>query len=150
MSDGFTRKYDPADVVFTFGVMAASGLAKGSFIEVDRYEDAAKMDIGSDGEATVIVSNNQSGSFKLTLQQSSPMHDYLNTVYQAFKNKDFKNGVQSSLMTDKNGNSLARAKQSWVKKPCKMVFSDGAENWEWTIDTGYLDTQPGSQSVLGS
>ena len=60
MSSGLTRKHDPANVIFTFGAMAASGVAKGSFMEVDRYEDAAKLDIGSDGEATVIVSNNNS------------------------------------------------------------------------------------------
>ena len=60
MSDGLTRFYAPDDVTFSVGNQPAVGVHEGTFIEVDRAVDIGRLDIGSDGEATMSVSPNQS------------------------------------------------------------------------------------------
>lgn len=148
MSSGKTRQYDPGQVSFVADKMLATGVAKGSFIEMDRYEDAAKTDVGSDGEVTLIISQNKSGYVKITLQQSSPMHDYLTAKAQAMEQRQLSVAVFPFLLKDANGSTLGQAKQGWVKKKAKVTFSDGSENWEWTIDTGYLDNLPGGENEI--
>lgn len=147
MSSGKTRKHDPGNVSFVADTMLATGYAKGSFIEMDRYEDGAKTDIGSDGEATVIVSQNKSGYFKITLQQSSPMHDYLTGKANALEQR-LPEAFFACRLKDGNGSTLGQCKKGWIKKRTKVTYSDGSENWEWTIDTGYLDNQAGGQNEV--
>lgn len=148
MSSGQTRKYAPDDVTFVVGTQAATGFKEGTFIEIDRAVDTGSLDIGSDGEATLVISPNQSGSFKLTLQQSSPMNDYLTTLWQALQDKNVAVAIIPVTMNDKNGTSIASCKQGFVKKPTKLTFADKAEGREWEIMTGYLNTAPGGQNAL--
>lgn len=147
MSSGKTRKHDPGNIALVLDTLLASGFAKGSFVEMDRYEDAAKTDVGADGEATVIVSQNKSGYIKGTFQQSSPVHDYLTAKANALEQ-----GLPSAFfavrLKDNNGSTLGQGKKFWVKKKTKVTFSDGSENWEWTLDTGYLDNLPGGQNEV--
>jgi hypothetical protein len=150
MSSGLTRQYAPDDVTFTVGTQPAVGVHKGSFLEMDRFEDTGKLDIGSDGEATMVVNPNQSGYFKVTLQQSSPTNDYYTTLFQALQAKNTAVGVVPIRLSDKNGTTRGSCVQGFVQKPTKVVFADGAEGREWTFITGYLITTPGSQNVAGA
>lgn len=148
MSSGLTRQHDPAQIVMTVGTRTVSGYAKGSFVEIDRYEDAVKTDVGSDGEVTLIISQNKSGYFKFTLQQSSPLNDYFTALKIAMENRQTGVAVVPITVKDVNGTSLAQCVQAWVKKTAKMEFQDVAGNREWTFDTGYLDNQPGGQAAI--
>lgn len=148
MSSGKTRAHDPGQISLVIDTQLSSGFAKGSFVEMDRYEDAVKTDVGSDGEVTLIISQNHSGYFKATFQQSSPMHDYLTAKAQAMEQRLLAQAVFPVLLKDNNGSTIGQCKQGWVKKKTKATYSDGSENWEWTIDTGYLDNQPGGQNVI--
>jgi hypothetical protein len=148
MSSGQTRQHDPGQISLVLGTALATGFAKGSFVEMDRYEDGVKMDCGSDGEVTIIISQNKTGYVKATFQQSSPMHDFLTAKAQAMEQRNLKVAVFPFTLKDNNGTTLGQAVQGWVKKKPKVTYSDGMENWEWTIDTGYLDNQPGGQNVI--
>jgi len=148
MSSGITRKYAPDDVTVVVGTQAVFGFQPGTFVEIEPDVDTATMDVGSDGEATLVISANRAGKMKLTLQQSSPLNDFFNTLYQALIQKNTGVAVVPFRMADKNGSSLAQAKQCVVMKPTKLTFADKAEAREWTFITGYLDTQPGGQSAL--
>ncbi|SRR5579875_928696 len=150
MSSGLTRAYAPDDVAVVVGTQAITGFKEGTFVEVERDVETAVMDIGSDGEATLVISPNQAGKFKFTLQQSSPSNDYLTTVFQALQNKDLTNGIKPVSVEDKNGSTLASCKQGAVQKPAKVSFADKAEGREWTIVTGYLNLAPGGENVIGS
>jgi Protein of unknown function (DUF3277) len=150
MSSGITRKYAPDDVAIVVGTQPVTGVKSGTFVEVDRAVDTAELDVGSDGEVTLIISPNQSGTMKITVQQSSPINDYLTTLFQALQAKQLSNAVVAFTLNDKNGNTICSAQQSVVKKPAKVTFADKTEGWEWTLLTGYLSIAPGSQaSVTG-
>lgn len=148
MSSGLTRKYAPDEVNLAYGTQVASGVAKGSFIEAERSVDTSTVDIGSDGEATLIISPNKSGTIKVTLQQSSPFNDYLTGAFRAMEARNMAQAVLPLMLKDLNGTTLLQAKQAWVKKPAKVVYADGAESREWIIETGYLDVFVGGENSL--
>jgi hypothetical protein len=148
MSSGLTRKYAPDDVAMVVGTQSVIGLKEGTFVEVDRAVDVSSLDIGSDGEATMVISPNQSGSFKFTLQQSSPLNDYFTTLFTALQQKNTSVGVVPITLNDKNGTTIASCTQGFVQKVAKITFADKAEGREWTFLTGYLTSAPGGQSSL--
>lgn len=148
MSSGNARIYAPDDINLTIGTQPISGFQKGTFVEADRYKEQAAMDVGSDGEVTMTVSPDQSGYIKFTLQQSSPSNDYLHSLRIALQNKILGTAIVPCLMKDNNGSSLVRTKQAWVKKGAKVEFADTSEGREWTMDTGFLDIQPGGENTL--
>lgn len=145
---GNLREYDPAQILQTVGTRAVIGVMKGTFVEVDRKEDSADTDVGSDGEVTLIIKQNRAGTIKITLQASSPLNDYFNSLIVALEQRNTAQAIVPYLMTDGNGNTKVQTKQCWIKKPAKVVWSDAGEGREWILETGYLDTQPGSQAVI--
>lgn len=148
MSSGITRKYAPDDVGIVVGTQAAVGVKQGTFIEADRAVDTAEMDIGSDGEATMVISPNESGTVKITLQQSSPTNDYYNTLFQALQQKNTAVAVVPINVTDKNGTTVISCTQAVVQKVAKVTFADKSEGREWTFISGYLNIAPGGQSSV--
>lgn len=149
MSSGLLRKYAPDDVAAVVGSQAVTGVKEGTFIEADRAVDVASMDIGSDGEATLVISPNQSGTVKFTLQQSSPVNDYFSSLHLALQQKNLAAAVVPITVNDKNGSTIISAKQAVVQKVAKITFADKSEGREWTFLAGYLNIQPGGNSVIG-
>ena len=148
MSSGITRKYAPDDVTQTIGTQAITGLKLGSFVEAEYNVDQAELDIGSDGEATMIISPNRSGTVKITLQQSSPLNDVFTAMYLALQQKDTVNGVKPYRMKDANGSTVVSAAQMFIKKPAKIVFADKAEGREWELISGYLNIAVGGENSI--
>lgn len=148
MSSGLTRKYAPDEVSLAFGEAVATGVAKGSFIEAERAVDTVATDVGSDGEVTIIISPNKSGTVKVVCQQSSPFNDYLTARFQAMEARNMAQAVKPLTLKDLNGTTLVQAKQAWVKKPAKITYADAAENREWIIESGYMDIVVGGENAL--
>lgn len=148
MSSGLTRQYDPGQINQVVGPRAVTGLMKGTFVEVDRKEDSADTDVGADGEVTLIIKQNRSGTVKMTLQQSSPLNDFFNSMRVALENRDMKNAIQAYALTDGNGSTDVHAKQCWIKKPAKITFSDAGEGREWILETGYIENSAGGENAL--
>ena len=71
------RTYDPKQVVISIGGVPISGYADGTFLLIDRDENAFTKVTGADGTSTRVKSNNRAGSMTLTLKQSSPSNDVL-------------------------------------------------------------------------
>lgn len=149
MSTGILRKYAPDDVTFTVGKRAVFGFQEGTFIEAERDVDIGAISVGSDGEATLVISPNQAGKVKCTLQQSSPLNDYFSSIHQALQNRDLPNAIVPIQVEDKNGTSLVSAKQATVMKVTKLSFADKPEGREWTFIAGYLNIQPGGEASVG-
>lgn len=148
MSSGLTRKYAPDDVAAVVGNQAVTGFKSGTFVEADRTVDIAELDVGSDGEVTLVISPNQSGTCKLTLQQSSPLNDYFTILHQALQQKNLAVAIVPLNINDKNGTSVISAKQAVVQKVAKITFADKSEGREWTFLSGYMNIAPGGQSSV--
>jgi hypothetical protein len=148
MSSGLLRKYAPDDVAIVVGSQAVTGLKEGTFVEADRAKDLSSLDVGSDGEVTLIISPDQSGFLKIVLQQSSPLNDYFTTLQVALQARNMAVAVVPFTVNDKNGTSVISAKQSVVQKPVKVTFADKSEGREWTFLTGYLTISAGGEASL--
>lgn len=148
MSSGLTREYDPGQINANLGGRDLSGFAKGTFIEVDRAVDVVTEDVGADGEVTIVISQNRSGTIKITLQQASPLNDYLSSLATALENRNMTLAIQPFLLKDSNGTTVVSAKQCWVRKKAKADFAVEAENREWIIATGYLNYDVGGEAAL--
>ncbi len=131
------KTYDPAQVALVFGGQIMEGFAEGTFISVERNEDAFSLTIGSDGSGTRTKSNNRSGIFTMTLNQSSPSND----VLSGFALSDERNnaGTFTGLTKDNSGRSINAAESCWVKKMATQEFSNGSSNREWVIETDNLE-----------
>lgn len=148
MPSGLLRKYAPDDVAIVVGVMAVTGLVEGTFVELERTKETGEISVGSDGEATLVISPNQSGHLKMTLQQASPLNDYFSSLFQALQQKNMGVAVVAFSVEDKNGSTIGSARQSVAQKPAKVTFADKPEGREWTFITGYLNLQPGGEASV--
>jgi hypothetical protein len=148
MSSGVLRKYAPDDIAMTVGTQTVTGVKEGTFVECERTAETGSLDIGSDGEATLIISPNESGTIKFTLQQSSPLNDYFNMLFQALQQKNTSIAVVPISIEDKNGTTVVSSKQSVPQKPAKVTFADKAEGREWTFICPYLDMELGGESSV--
>ena len=144
MGSPTTRQYDPTQVIMNVGGRDVVGYQEGTFIEADRYADAVETKIGSDGEATRVLSANKSGYVKVTLQQSSPLNDYFSSL--ATQDERSKNAVVPVIVKDANGSTKVHAEKAWVKKKAKTDFATSTEPREWTFDTGVLDYDIGGEN----
>ena len=138
-----TRSYDPGQVDFNVGGRDVSGYADGTFIDVQRNVDQATLIVGSDGESTVALSQNRSGRFICTLQQSSPLNDYFSSLAEALENRS--GGFVPITVKDNNGTTLASGKKCWVVKRAKTTFAKDPENREWIFETGNLALTVGGE-----
>jgi hypothetical protein len=148
MPSGIVRKYAPDDVAIVVGTQSVTGLHEGTFTEADREVDTATMEVGSDGEVTIIISPNESGKVKITLQQASPLNDYFNTLLQALQQKNMAAAVVPVKINDKNGTTVVNSAKSFVQKPVKVEFADKTVGREWTFICPYLDIEAGGEAGI--
>ena len=140
-------QYDPGRHIFTFLGTPIVGYAPGTFIEVERNEDAMTLEVGTDGHGVRTRNSNKSGVFRLTLQQGSPSNDVLMAAAQADELTG--TGVGPSFMKDASGRSTALAPNSWVRKPAAMGFAKEHGSRVWEIETDNLDLFVGGNNPVG-
>lgn len=148
MPSGLLRQYAPDAIVSTVGSQTVTGYKEGTFVEAERTAETSSFDVGSDGEVTLIVNPNQSGTVKFTLQQSSPLNDYFNTLFQAIQQRNLSTGIVPLSVVDKSGTTVVNSKQAIIQKPAKVTFADKSEVREWTFICPYLDIEVGGESSL--
>lgn len=138
------RTYDPAQVIITVGGIPMSGFADGTFLLVDRDENAFTKVTGADGTSTRVKSNNRSGTMTLTLKQSSPSNDILSGF--AALDEISNAGVVPVLIKDLSGNSLFFSATGWVQKFPASEFGKEINNREWILDLVDVDMFVGSNA----
>lgn len=138
------RTYDPASVVVSVGGVPMSGYADGTFVSVDRDDDAFTKVTGADGNTTRIKTNNRAGFLTLTLLQSSPSNDVLSGIAQLDEAANA--GVVPVLIKDLSGTSIYFSATGWVRKYPTSDFGKEINNREWIIDLADLDVFVGSNS----
>jgi hypothetical protein len=74
-----TAEFDFKNVVVTCGSFEMTGFMDGSVITVRRNGDSVSHHTGADGEVTISVSHDLTGSLELNLKQSSSANTVLST-----------------------------------------------------------------------
>lgn len=130
------KSFDPKQLAINCGGNPITGYAEGTFIDIERDEDAFNFTAGADGEGARAKINVQSATITLTLIQSSASNDILSAF--ALADELTNSGLFPLLVKDNNGRSLYAAETAWVQKFAKSEFSNDVTSREWVIRTDKL------------
>ncbi|WP_186650079.1 phage structural protein [Fluviispira vulneris] len=139
--------YSPKDVLVVVGVVPITGYADGSFVEVDYNEEAYKLVIGADGEATRVKNANESGKITIKLTQSSMCNDLLSAIHIA--DRATGNGIVPILIKDKLGTSTMFAAECYIEKAPKLSYGKDMETREWVFVAAKITEHIGGNNVIG-
>ena len=139
------RTFDPKSVIVTIGGVPMSGYADGTFLTVDRDEDAFSKVTGADGVTSRVKSNNRSGTMTLSLTQTSSSNDVLSGFVALDEIANA--GVVPILVKDVSGNSLFFSATGWVKKFPSSEFGKEISNRDWVLDLADVDVFVGGNTA---
>jgi structural protein KPP10_ORF10 len=125
------QTYDPKEIFVTIGGAAMQGFADGTFVTLDRNEDAFSTVSGADGIVARVKSNNRAGTLTLSLQQTSLSNDILSGF--ALLDEISNTGTFPILIKDNQGTSLIFSATGWVQKMPAVEYSKDISNREWVI-----------------
>lgn len=145
----FLAHYDPRAVIVSIGSDKVSsdvvGFVDGTFVDVERSEDAFKKMVGATGDIVRTKINDRSGKIVLTLLAASPSNDDLWGL--ALVDED--SGLDTFVIQikDTHGTMYVHAHDAWIVKYPKIERGgkDGA-TVTWTIDCADLEMRPGSNT----
>lgn len=130
------RTYSPKKVQVIVGNHVCTGLAKGSFVVVEKKEDDFTTEVGSDGEGARTQSADESGSVTITLMQTSASNDVLSGLRDADKASGA--AVFPLMIKDGSGRTIVTAAEAWIRKVPNSDFSDQKTDRPWIIDSAIL------------
>lgn len=129
--------YDPKLFSIICGAKIISGFADGTFIKLERNQQAFQLKMGTDGEGTRAKSNDNSGKVTITLMQSSASNDDLSSFAQADALANA--GVFPMFIKDGSGSTIAASVTAWIQKLPDSEFSNEAQSRVWVIETDNLE-----------
>jgi hypothetical protein len=125
--------YNAKKVIVLVGMIPMSGFADGSFVTVEREDDAFKKVVGADGHTSRSKSSNKSGSMTITLNQTTDDTSGL--------------GVVPIAVRDASGRTLIASAFGWIKKVPKTEFGKELTNREWQFDLADVSIFTGGNNV---
>lgn len=128
--------FDPKSVTTVIGGNIIAGFTDGTYISVERNEDAWALKVGVDGIGTRAKNNNRSGRVTITLHQSSSSNDALSALAAA----DELSGQAAVplLIRDGNGRTLITSLTAWITKYPTVEYAKEVSDRTWTIETDNL------------
>ena len=141
------KTYDPAEVQLIVGGVPISGYADGTFISIERDEQAFNKVTGADGRTSRAKTNNRAGNITITLQQTSDSNDVLSGFMIA--DEATGDGVVPVLVKDNSGRTLAATSAAWVQQSPGQEYSKDVENREWVMDCSGIDMFIGGNASQG-
>lgn len=129
--------YDPKQVALSVNGISIGGYADGTFIMVERSNDAFSKVSGADGIISRAKSNDLSGTITITLAQTSPSNDILSAL--AKLDEMTNSGIFAVAVADFSGSTVCGAAFAWIRKSSNAEFSKEIGNREWVIDCADLD-----------
>jgi hypothetical protein len=135
------KTYDPKLVLVSFGEVAITGFAEGTFVAVARDEDAFSKLVGSGGDVVRSRNRNRSGSVTVTLIHGAPENDLLAAI--AVQDELSGTGVRPVMVKEANGTTLCAGQSAWVRKSADAEYAKEAGSREWTFDVAELDMYVG-------
>lgn len=132
------KEYSFLDTLLLVNGVEISGFDEGDdVITLDRINDSASHKIGTDGEMTVSISADRSGTVVFRLMQSSDSNKYLSALITSQENGAF---VPIFVQfKDTRGNDLGSGTQGYITRPASMSRGTNANAQEWTITVERLD-----------
>jgi hypothetical protein len=132
------KEYSFLDVVLLVNGVEISGFDEGDdVITLERTNDTAAHKVGTDGEMTVSISADRSGSITFRLMQTADSNIYLTGLISAAENGAF---VPIFVQfKDTRGGDLGSGTQGYIVRPATMVRGTNANAQEWSIVAERLD-----------
>jgi hypothetical protein len=128
---GQLKNYSSEDVSVIVAGINAEGRSD-DFLTVAMAEDAWVYSSGADGEGTYSYNPNRSGTFVITIKQTSLLNAYLTSLLQA--DITAKGRASFPVLVKNNlGNDLFSADKCKVMKFADAGFGKEAGDREWTI-----------------
>ncbi|MGP1567979.1 MAG: phage structural protein [Peptoanaerobacter stomatis] len=134
MSDVIT--YDPLKVNLVIKGVAITGFADGTMIEIEKNEDAIMPYVGTQGEVSIAENADKTGTIKVTLQQTSPSVQYLNTLA---KQKGDDAAFPISVINMNTNGVSASGTKARVKKMATETIDKEIKEREFEIFVADLD-----------
>tara|TARA_B100000683_G_scaffold277527_1_gene336658 strand:+ start:4385 stop:5059 length:675 start_codon:yes stop_codon:yes gene_type:complete len=125
------RAFDPKAVKVTVAGVNLVGFSEEK-VTVERANNAWELNVGCDGEATRVKSNDLSGTITVTLQQTSPSNDFLTTVFYNDQNNDECVKIE---IVDSSGKSKIVADKAWVEKMPDATYAKAHSDRQWVFRT---------------
>lgn len=131
------KSYNGKEVTIIIGAHKVEGYGDGDFLSISRNNDGWTYGNGADGEGYRAKSNDNSGTFVITLLQTSLSNDILSTL--ASTDELTGTGVFPVLVKDLSGRTVYQAQTAWVMKYADVTFAREKSEREWTIATDNLE-----------
>lgn len=132
------KEYSFLDTLLLVNGVEIGGFDEGDdVINLERLNDSATHKIGTDGEMTVSISADRSGSVTFRLMQSSSSNAYLSGLINAQEN-----GAFTPIFVqfkDTRGNDLGSGTQGYINRPASMTRGTNVNGQEWVITVERLD-----------
>lgn len=132
-----TKDYDPKKVTLNLGGHIAEGFADGTFITVERNNQTWNHKSGASGESARAKSNDLSGTFSITLMQTSLTNDYLSTKLALDEGPNNAGKFPIGII-DANGTTLLTAVEGWVQQPPSTEYGKEIGERTWVLEAGEL------------
>lgn len=125
--------------------MVIQGLFSGTFVKVQRDEDAYKKKTGANGDVARAKVRNKGGSVVVTLLMTSPSNAFLSAIHQLGEVFPPTGQDAGALQVqDLLGGTTCHAAVAWIKKVANVEFADDILAREWTFDCESIDIVHGT------
>jgi UTP-glucose-1-phosphate uridylyltransferase len=121
------RTYDASNVTVTVDGQFITGFAEGSFVECEKDESNFDVKVSAQGDVSVAKRNNTLGTITITLSQTSPSVNFLDSLAKSGKM------FPVSVISNNDVKEKVYGTQAMVEKPANKTFSDEVEDREYTI-----------------
>lgn len=134
------KTYNPRRVTFSFKGLNISAFMDGTFIEVERNEDAFMTHVGANGDVTRTKNQNKTGKVTITLVAASLDNDLLAAMHRLDElTESFTPGVGAIQIKDLSGTMRCRAAQAWITKAPKIERAKESGSVVWVFECAELE-----------
>ncbi len=126
-----TNKYSSKDVSITVNGTPITGVMDGEFLTITPSVDPAAIHVGGDGEATMVVSADESATIAITLKQTSLSNAVLSLLRST-------KAVFAVIIKDNSGTSIHTAAKAFISGSPAPAYGQDITGRVWTITAAAL------------
>lgn len=144
------QPFDPSSHVISVLGVNLGDFQEGTFIDVERMEDAFKSKTGSLGDKTVTRQLDKGGKITITLMAQGPSNDYLQSIMTLAEQFGLVRGqtIGTIQIKDTLGNMRVHAESGWIVKQPKIERGKESGSTVWVIECADLEMESGSNVQL--
>lgn len=140
------REYRPADMSVIVNGQIISGFAEGTFITVERDEEAYTYAPSTSGEGTRVKNANKAGKITIVLNQTSPSNQVFSDALKADEQNN--QGVFPVLIRDNSGTDVHKSEAAYISKFPSTQYAKENSTREYVIQCENLDMSVGGNPSL--